>query len=119
LDAISPEGYDEETYLSPEPRRQPRVPFGHLLEAGMLTPGQKLYWGAEGGQSARVLADGALMYNGRRGSIHQIAKQIQDGPANGWQHWFFDDLASGDRRPIDELRQMIRNEWSSNGTKDF
>jgi modification methylase len=115
LAAISPNGYDEDTYLSPEPRRLPRVPFGHLLEAGLLSPGQALYWGAHGSLTARIMADGALKYNGRRGSIHQIARHIEDGPANGWQHWFYQDAASGERRSIDELRQKIRTERSTHG----
>ncbi|MQC25856.1 MAG: site-specific DNA-methyltransferase [Chloroflexi bacterium] len=106
--AIVPGEYEEENYLSHEPRRLPRVPFGRLLESDMLAVGQKLYWGERGRETARVLADGALKYNGRRGSIHQIAKHIQSAPANGWQTWYFEDPKTGERRSIDELRQQIR-----------
>jgi modification methylase len=99
---------DEALYHSHEPRRLPRVPFGRLLEEGLLDAGQILYFGENGMTQAKVLADGGLKYNGRRGSIHQIAKDIQDGPANGWQHWYYQDGKNGPRRPIDDLRQKIR-----------
>lgn len=102
--------YQEAQYLSPEPRRLPRVSFGRLLEARLLDIGQRLYWGAKGKRTALVLADGALQYNGRRGSIHQIAKYIQQAPANGWTEWHYEDAETGERRPIDVLRQKIRKQ---------
>lgn len=111
--AAEPATHEEKLYLSHEPRRMPRVPFGRLLEADLLEVGQLLYWGEAGSHTARILAGGALKYNGRRGSIHQIAKHIQGGPANGWQHWFYEDPQTGEKRPIDTLRQQIRNELES------
>jgi modification methylase len=108
IEAVEPGDYEEDVYLSHEPRRLPRVPFGRLLENDLLDAGQTLYLGETGQARARVLADGALKYNGRRGSIHQIAKHILNAPANGWQSWYYDDPATGQRRSIDELRQKIR-----------
>jgi modification methylase len=104
---IEPVAYEEELFEVMEPRREPRIPFGNLLEAGLLEAGQRLYLGEKGRHSARILADGSLRYNGRRGSIHQVAKEALDGPANGWQHWYFVD-ERGQRKPIDELRKIIR-----------
>ncbi len=108
--AVEVRDEDEVLYHSYEPRRLPRVPFGRLLEEGLLDAGQTLYFGEKGQARAQVLADGGLKYNGRRGSIHQIAKDIQDGPANGWLHWYYQESKNGPRRPIDDLRQKIRSQ---------
>jgi len=78
------------------------------LEHGLLHPGETLYFGKESHLTARVLADGALEYNGQRGSIHQIARQIQEAPSNGWVLWHYQDQETGERRPIDHLRQTLR-----------
>ena len=104
---------DEELYTTPEPRRQPRIPFGMLLETGLLKPGDALHFGKSAQITARVLADGALMYNSQRGSIHQIARQIRGAPCNGWVEWFYLDKESGDLYQIDRLRQRVRADLAS------
>jgi site-specific DNA-methyltransferase (adenine-specific) len=106
--AISPSEYDSQVFESPNPRRRPRLPFGSLLEAGLLTPGQELYFGKTGEQTARILADGAIEYNGQRGSIHAIARLLRQGPSNGWDLWYYQEAAGGELRPIDVLRQQLR-----------
>jgi len=111
--AVEQAEYDDEVFVSPEPRRQARVAFGRLLEAKLLEIGQRLYWGASGKRNALVLADGALKYNDRRGSIHQIAKHIQQAPANGWTEWHYEDAETGERRPIDDLRKKIRKQMET------
>jgi len=78
------------------------------LCSGILHPGDTLYFGKKSQLTARVLADGALEYNGQRGSIHKIAHQIQDAPSNGWVLWHYQDEETGERRPIDHLRQILR-----------
>jgi len=108
IDEIEPVAYEDFIFVSREPRNEPRVPFGNLLEAGLLEPGQRLYLGARGKQSARILADGSLKANGLRGSIHQVAKQLLDSPANGWEHWYYQEAMTDERRPINELRQILR-----------
>jgi modification methylase len=51
--------------LAPRPRRhglardEPRVPFGQIVEAGLLNPGD-LVWCPKGERAARVRADGSL-----------------------------------------------------------
>ena len=45
LDAIQPA--PEEALRFAEPRQQPRIPFGALLETGLLRPGQVLYFDAK------------------------------------------------------------------------
>ncbi len=106
--AVEPADYDEAFFVTPDPRKRPRIPFGALLEQNLIEPGQTLYFGKDGDITARVAADGALKYNGRRGSIHQIAREIRQAPCNGWSQWYYRDPETGDRRPIDDLRQLVR-----------
>lgn len=109
--AATPAGNEEQSvYQAVNPRRLPRLPFGALLEQGLLKPGQKLFFGAKGDISARVMADGSLDYDGRRGSIHQIARLIQPGPGNGWTLWYYEDEHTQQRQPIDRLRQALRDQ---------
>jgi modification methylase len=106
--ATPPGDLEPPVYKTHDPRRAARLPFGSLLENSLLKPGQTLYFGAKGDVTARVMADGSLEYNGRRGSIHQIARLITPGPANGWQHWYYLDDQTQERQPIDRLRQVLR-----------
>jgi len=108
--------FDPPIFVTPNPRHRKRIPFGNLIENGLLEPGQELFFGQEGQLIAKVLADGKLSFNGQRGSIHQIAKAIRNGPSNGWKLWFYWDQKTHQREPIDKLREMIRNE-SYNHTK--
>jgi len=102
---------DLSLFETPNPRREPRIPFGTLLEQGLLQPGDVLHFGAAGLQTARVLADGGIEYNGKRGSIHQMARFAAQDPAaplNGWQVWFYTDPLTAERLPLDRLRQQMR-----------
>jgi modification methylase len=101
--------FDPPIFVSPDPRKEVRIPIGSLLENGLLEPGQTLYLG-ERGLSARLQADGSLEYNGEIGSIHQLAQKIQQAPVNGWDAWFYEEPLSKVRLPIDVLRQKIRSE---------
>jgi DNA modification methylase len=92
----------------PEPRRERRIPFGALLEAGMLKPGEALRFGPDQSISAVVLGDGELCCGELRGSIHAVARALlQDRPANGWDLWLYES-EDGGRRPIDQLRKQLR-----------
>jgi modification methylase len=92
----------------PSKREQPRVPFGWLLERGLLEPGTLLY-GPGRRWTAKVRADGTLITADFKGSIHQVGAHVQGAPAcNGWQFWSFD--VEGKLVPIDLLRQQIRAE---------
>jgi DNA modification methylase len=90
------------------PRALPRIPFGALLEHGLLRPGATLYFGAQGKISARVLADGSLRAGARRGSIHQLAHSLRRAPCNGWDVWFYRDARTRRRLPISRLRETLR-----------
>ncbi len=88
----------------PDNRKQARVPFGALLEAGLLQPGQALTFVKDPATQATVLANGHIRCNGQVGSIHGIAKALLgDIPANGWDLWFYNR-----HQTIDELRKQYR-----------
>jgi DNA modification methylase len=108
--AVTPDTYDESIYLTHEPRRLPRVAFGRLVEAGLLPPGTELYYCKDRGKIALVRADGTLQMGAEQGSIHQLAKKLMDGPANGWVCWYYLNNDSGELEKIDVLREQIRKE---------
>src|SRR5580704_11440464 len=89
-------------------REAPRVPFGSLVERGLVRPGEVLFdqsrrW------TARVRADGSVISAEHRGSIHSVAAQLQGAPAcNGWAFWYVQ--RGGRAKLIDEFRQELRAE---------
>lgn len=98
-----------EDLITPAKRQEPRIPFGTLLERGMLRAGQTLV-DQRRRYAARVRADGTLTAADFRGSIHQVGAHVQQAPAcNGWQFWFVEDQ-KGKLVPIDLYRQKIRAE---------
>jgi modification methylase len=89
-------------------RAQPRVPFGTLVERGMLHPGENLFDPSRR-FIAKIRADGSLVSADSKGSIHQVGAAVQGAPAcNGWTFWCFEDR--GKLIPIDVLRQRVRAE---------
>ena len=72
---------------TPQKREEPRVPFGALVERGLLRPGDVLFdqrrrW------TAKVRADGTVISADARGSIHKVGAEVQGAPAcNGWDFW--------------------------------
>ncbi|MBI5824500.1 MAG: site-specific DNA-methyltransferase [Chloroflexi bacterium] len=96
----------------PEKRNQVRVPFGALIESGLLSAGQILYF-AKGKREAIILANGHLKCGKVTGSIHAVAKELTNTPANGWDMWFYKE--NGKLKAIDELRKKIRKTLSLSG----
>ncbi|MDO5643737.1 MAG: site-specific DNA-methyltransferase [Paracoccus sp. (in: a-proteobacteria)] len=91
-------------------RAEPRVPFGQLVERGMLRPGEELY-SLGNRYKAKVRADGSLTGGDIKGSIHQVGARLEGAPScNGWTYWHF--RREGKMIPIDTLRQQIRDEMS-------
>ena len=84
-------------------KNQPRVPFGALIETGMIEPGAVLTDSKRRWQ-AKVGADASVEMAGKQGSIHQIGAAAQGAPScNGWTFWH---VAQGDSLVcLDELRQ--------------
>jgi len=114
IEAITPEPYDAAALDFPDPRRLPRVPFRHLLERGLIQPGATLTFQDRQDITATVLATGKLRCGELEGSIHQIARELAEGPINGWDVWFLAD-GSGKRKPISTLRQIVRRELGADG----
>ena len=87
---------------TPSKREAPRVPFGALVEAGLVLPGAQLY-DRQRKIAVSVAADGTLLWGRQRGSIHQIGAAVQNAPAcNGWTFWHL--LREGRLLCIDTLR---------------
>jgi modification methylase len=84
-------------------RAQPKVPFGALVETGMIAPGATLT-DAKRRWSARVGADASVELAGKMGSIHQIGAAAQGAPScNGWTFWHIEQ--EGGLVALDDLRQ--------------
>lgn len=95
-----------EVLVSKNPRQQKRIPFGSLLEAGLLHPGQTLYF-VKGSLTATILASGHIECGSLTGSIHAVAKELANGPCNGWDMWLYEE--SDKKIVLNELRASLRN----------
>lgn len=94
-----------------EKRSEPRVPFGSLLERGMIAPGEVMS-DARGRWFAKVRPDGSLVAADSRGSIHAVGAAVQGAPAcNGWTFWYV--KRQGKAVSIDLFRQRVRQELSA------
>ena len=97
---------DPSLVATPSKREQPRVPFGWVVERGLLKAGDVLFDQRRRWQ-AKVRADGSIISAEHRGSIHQVGALVQGAPAcNGWTFWYFESDAG--LKPIDLLRQELR-----------
>lgn len=103
--------FDKESLqVSTSKRAEPRVPFGQLVERGMLEPGEELY-SMNKRHKVKVRADGTLVGPDVKGSIHQVGAALEGAPScNGWTYWGF--KRDGKQVPIDLLRQQIRAEMT-------
>ena len=89
--------------VMPDKRSAPRVPFGLLVESGMVAPGATLT-DAKRRWSANVRADGSIGCDGHTGSIHKVGAALQGAPScNGWTFWHIEE--AGRLVDIDTLRQ--------------
>jgi modification methylase len=113
--AVAEERIRQVTTLAPEDlevtrskRQEPRIPFGWVVERGLLSPGQILF-DSRRRYTAKVRADGSLVSADATGSIHKIGAHVQGADAcNGWTFWHFD--VEGKPVSIDVLRQKLRAE---------
>ena len=87
-------------------RSKPRIPFGSLVELGVIKPGTEIY-DQKKKVNAKIMADGSIKYQKSEGSIHKVAAKILGAEScNGWTYWHYQ---SGNLlKPIDELRQRLR-----------
>lgn len=89
-------------------KEEVKIPFGTLVEQGILPPGTKLISHC-GNYQAIVRADGSITSHDLEGSIHQVGAKVQQAPScNGWTYWQVD---KGDDKPVllDDIRQHIRH----------
>jgi len=94
--------------INVEQPKQARVPFGALLESGILNPGQSLFFAKDKKVRAKILSNGHLKCGDITGSIHGVAKALMNGaPVNGWEMWLYEE-ENGNKIVIDELRKKMR-----------
>ena len=88
-------------------KSKPRIPFGSLVEMGVIKPGTEIY-DQKKKVNAKIMVDGSIKHQEFEGSIHKIAaKIIGTESCNGWTYWHYQ---SGNLlKPIDELRQRLRS----------
>ncbi len=101
---------------TPEKRNEPRIPFGSVVERGLLRAGEQLF-DVRKRISARVHADGSIVAGDIRGSIHQVGAGVQNAQAcNGWTFWHVE--RRGKIVPIDKLRERVRAEMAERAAAD-
>ena len=87
-------------------KSKPRIPFGSLIELGLIKPGIEIY-DQKKKIYAKVMVDGSIKYKQNEGSIHKVAAQILGSEScNGWTYWHYQSVNG--LKPIDELRQRLR-----------
>ena len=86
-------------------RSKPRIPFGSLVELGIVKPGMDIF-DQKRKINAKIMADGSIKYQKSEGSIHKIAAKILGAEScNGWTYWHYN--MNGSIVPIDNLRQKL------------
>ncbi len=94
--------------LATLPKRAKRkVPFGTLIERGILRPGDRLF-DVQRRFSAQVRVDGSLVTAKQEiGSIHSLGAKLQSLPScNGWTFWHVE--RNGTDVSIDSFREELR-----------
>ena len=109
IDAVEPAAGAELKVIEGK-RAEPRVPFGALLEAGLVSVGDVLT-DSRRRFRAIVRADASLCCEAKgsqhAGSIHRVGAAVQGLEAcNGWTFWHVE--ADGKLAPIDTLRSTLR-----------
>lgn len=103
--AIRPGVFEALQSVTPK-RKEARIPFGSLIEQGLIEPGTQLF-DLTKRYFAMVRADGSLVSGTHQGSIHKVGALVQGSEAcNGWTFWHHEQ--NGQISPIDDLRTGIR-----------
>ena len=88
-------------------REVPRVPFGSLVERGLVPAGSVLTDRTRK-LSAVVMADGTIRAGDLHGSIHKVGAEATHAPScNGWTFWHLE--RDGELMPLDTLRAQMRD----------
>ncbi|MEM1395848.1 MAG: DNA methyltransferase [Pseudomonadota bacterium] len=102
---------EENLKQQPSKRRAPRIPFGEIIELGLIKPGAKLY-DPRRLRAAAVRPDGSIVVKDnegdeQQGSIHKMGALVQNAEAcNGWTYWHYEEETG--LKPIDFLRDKAR-----------
>ncbi len=92
-------------------KSKPRIPFGSLVELGIIKPGASLF-DSKKKINAKIMVDGSLRYKESEGSIHKIAAKIIGAEScNGWTYWHYN--LNGSTIVIDSLRKKFFTEKQS------
>lgn len=109
IDSIQPDLFsDAFTFESNKKKNEPRIPFGVLVENGLLEVGQTLYFERKSELTAKILANGHIRHKDIEGSIHKVGGAIKNAPCNGWDHWYYINKNTNEHTSINELRLQIR-----------
>ena len=86
-------------------KSKPRIPFGTLVELGIVKPGMNIF-DQKKRINAKIMADGSIKYNNSEGSIHKVAAKIIGAEScNGWTYWHCN--MDGTIVQLDSLRQRL------------
>ena len=87
----------------PLEKARARIPFGCLVESGLIRPGEKLV-SRDKKRQALVLANGTVQNGGNAGSIHKLGALLAGAPScNGWKFWHVE--REGRLEVIDSFRE--------------
>ncbi len=89
IDRINKAKIIEDNYLDTiaNNKLKPRIPFGSLVELGVLKPGTVLF-DPKKKFNAKIMVDGSIKYKESEGSIHKVAAKIMGTESyNGWTYW--------------------------------
>ena len=94
-------------------KSKPRIPFGSLVELGIIKPGTSLF-DPQKKINVKIMADGSIKYKDTEGSIHKIAAKIMGAESyNGWTYWhynfngFLPTLAQGAGQSIESAYELF------------
>ena len=95
--------------------KPPKVPFGNLIEKGLVKIGEKIF-SSNKKQIAIVNANASLSLNKFVGSIHKVSAKILDKKShNGWKYWYIE--RDNKLILIDELRSQYIKKYLSDERK--
>ena len=97
---------DEVVTMAKSRKDLPKVPFGELVEQGIIPPGAVLTDKKEKFK-ATVSIDGSLKIKDISGSIHQMGAKVQGLPScNGWDFWHIQNKHTN--KLLDKIREDYR-----------
>ena len=101
--------YIHQTLTYPFEAKKPKIPFGNLIEVGLIKPGEKLI-SKDKKYTAEVLANATIVSGDVSGSIHSVSAQLLGKTSNnGWTFWFVEK--DNNLKSIDELRKEYAKKY--------